>query len=294
MGKIYEIYALESLQEMEAEEMPYDIWLPYVRMESERYICKESNEVWHRFEGVTVYMEDEDYPEGDLIEETEKVFDGLVCWQGVNGTVPEFGDVFRVLDQENQVVFEETISGASRLYGRYYASAVKAGDFTREILNQIEIDLKYGLGDTFTNNLCVYVDLKALSSSQVKTGEEKVDFSARGIDFHVFVEEHTAEKAGTVKFLGCVDGKFIHNDVEMKSGDKWYEVSYNSVAGRNAGSAGMVVGWGIGSASEAVVQVREILDNSLEQNSLDARLVRAAEAQTDQTRRSENIIDIEM
>ena len=274
MGKVYELYALEGLLDMEAEELPLDIWIPYVQLESERFICKDTGEVWQRFEGATVYMEDEDYPEGDLIEEVERVPEGLVCWLGKNRETPEPGDVFRVLDRSNAVVFEETISGEARLYGRTYASAVKEGDFTRTLLLDVEQAVKSGLGDSFGSNLCNYVALED-ATVMVSLGQEKVEFTARGIPFELIVDEYETKLPCRLSFFEA-DGKHIHSyERNLSEGDKWVSVHYCPVRG---GGPGMTVGWGIGTAENTAVKIRNILDAVTRDFSLEGRLAAAAKS----------------
>lgn len=268
MGKVYELYALESLLDMETEELPLSMWLPYVQLESERFLCKETGEIWHRFEGVTVYMEDEEFPEGDLLEEVEKLPDGLISWQGQKGAVPEAGDVFRVLDSNNQVVFEETISGESKLYGVSYATSIKEEPLARDLLRNVEQALKGGLGDAFTNDLCIYAALEDSQSVEAAI-PEKTDFSVRGIRFVMFVEEREATAPVKLRFYDVVDGNVIDRTTNLLPGDKWYEVGYNTSAG---GSAGYAVGWGLGSAKEAAEKIRVLLDKVLDSPSLAGRL----------------------
>lgn len=273
MSKIYELYALEKLEEMHAEEMPVDIWLPYVQLESERFVCRETGEVWERFEGVTVYMEDEDYPEGDLIEENERVQEGFVCWQGKKGEVPEAGDVFRVLDEKREVVFEEVISGEERLYGWKYASAVKEGEFARDLLLDMEQALKGGFGDSFGNNLLNYVELENRSHMDEIKNEEKILFNMRGIPFVMIVDEREVYTPCKLTFYEA-DGMHIHSyERELAAGDKWFDVRYRAV--HDTGPA-MCVGWGIGSSRVAAEKVKSLLDSMLHYESLDGRIADAA------------------
>ena len=279
MGKIYELQAMEGLLNMEAEEMPLDIWLPYVQLESERFICKDSGEIWQRFEGVTVYMEDEDYPEGDLIEEFEKAPAGLVCWQGKKGAVPEAGDVFRVMDGNNQVVFEEVISGTTWLLGKHYACAQKEGEMTRDLLLDMEQTLKGNMGDMFGNNLLNYAGLEEASSMEEIKYEEKILFYMRGIPFFMIVDERETHSPCRLTFYEA-DGMRIHGyEQELAAGDKWYEVKYRAVS--DEGPA-MCVGWGVGSAKEAAEKIRGLLEKPLEE-----KLEEAQERSISGTRDSE-------
>lgn len=265
MSKIYSLYALDNLMDFEAEEMPLDIWLPYVQLESERFICQDTGEVWHRFEGVTVYMEDEDYPEGDLLEEGVKVPEGLVCWQSKKGTLPELGDVFRVLDRDNQVVFEEVISSKTELYGKKYASAQKEGAMTRDLLLDIEQALRCGLGDSFGNNLLNYAELEAGSHMDEIKNEEKVLFSVHGISFVMIVYERETHSPCKLTFYE-VDGKSLHSyEQRMAAGDKWFDVCYK--AANDSGPA-MCVGWGIGNAQEAAKKAQRVIGTFIECRSL--------------------------
>lgn len=266
MGKVYELYVLEGLKDIEAEEFPFSIWLPYVRLESERFRCKETGEVWHRFEGVTIYSEDDDYPEGDLIEEGEKTPEGLVCWQGKKGTVPEAGDVFRVLDGNNQVVFEEVISGNVSLYGREYMSAEKKAEFGINMVRNLEREIKSVLvaGD---DGYSVYSRLKDISTGSSHS-QVRLPVSFRGLNFEVAFDEYEVNTGVTLNFYHYDGESLVRSERTLSPSDKWYQVRIYAAGDEKDFISAC---WGLGNVSDAVVKVQGILDKS----SLDSRIADA-------------------
>lgn len=257
MSRIFEVYAREALKSMEAEDLSLSMWPAYPQLESERFVCKDSDEVWHRFESVTVYTEDEYYPEGDLVKEREKVARGFVCWKGGSGTIPEIGDVFRVFDCHNQVLFEETIVFEEILHGKSYAAAEKAAPFTQHLLNELEVTLRDGLDDTFTINQNTLSALKFASSNAVSK-QEKIEFVLRGIPFVLLIDEYKTHSPCTITYFD-VDGQTLHGlEGELDAGDKWYKINYRT---KNGGEFCRCIGWGIGEAKDAIPQVLKIFKN---------------------------------
>ena len=131
MSNIIKVRALEDFKGMQPEEWPFHVWLPYKQINSERFISEDTKEIWHRFDSVSIF--DEDDPDDDLIEETEEFPDNIVSWLGKSGTIPAVGDTFQVLDHDNNVLFEETIHGTEALFGAKYAIAEKKADSPKHL-----------------------------------------------------------------------------------------------------------------------------------------------------------------
>lgn len=116
MSEIIKLLPIQSLNDIDTYSWPPDVWLPFVQMHSEHYICKETGDIWHRFSDILIYYEDEDYPGDDLIEDVEVLPESLVAWYNPKNKNPPVGTIFQVFDHADNIVFEELITGEEHLY----------------------------------------------------------------------------------------------------------------------------------------------------------------------------------
>lgn len=271
MGRVFELRAIGSFDGIEDENMPWSMWLPYRQVRSERFVCEETKEVWQRIFGVSVLCEDDDNPEDDLIDDFEEVPEGLICWQGKKGTVPEVGDVLRIVGPRRNVIFEEVISGDVTLHGRKYMSAEKQADFAMDLVRDLEQDVKKVL----TGGDDGYFDYQRLRENSAGSSEvqERVPISLRGLNFELVLDEFSVASETIWNKYRYEDGKLVSTPHSVSPGDKWYQARiYAGDNGKDTfpASWGFVAGnqkdyisvcWGVGGAAEAAVKVQGVLDN---------------------------------
>ena len=252
MSNTFKIRALENFDGMAAENWPFHVWLPYVQINSERFICDETKEIWHRFSAVTVFYENDDHPDGDLIEDREDLPKGLVSWHGKSGIVPKEGDTFRVLDNNDNVIFEEVVSGTSRLYGQVYATAEKQAPFSWEEIDGMKTTVVRALGETFRFHRDPDPQLLAVSP-QKPVNMEILSTPIRGIPFCIRIDEFVSSK--DCELTEYKDGKFLYHP--FPTGGHWYEVMYCTEKDPNYARS---IGWGQGTAKEVSLRLSQALN----------------------------------
>ena len=221
MSNTYRLRPIESVEGIHAEPFPFNIWLPYVQLESERFVCEDTKEIWHRFSSATCYEESDEDPEGDLLEESESLPDGLVAWLGKKGTVPEVGDVFQVLDRKNQVIFEETISGTEKLYGKNYSTAQKTSEFAWETISRLGTEIKNLLDKDYQSSIGVDNSIRGASPKE-PTYFEELTVSLRGIPFRLRVNEFATYLP--FRRYSYETGQLGYKDIP--AGHHWYQLQY--------------------------------------------------------------------
>ncbi len=271
---LYKMRALERLADMEGSDMPFSVWLPYTLLNSERFVFEETGEVWHRFNNVTLYVENEEYPAGDLIDETEEAAAGFVCWQRKNGRMPEVGDVFQVVDGKNQVLFEEIISDESFMFGKKYMTAEQKEPMVCERLFEMGQEFQKGLDGSFTDSFMKQRHLKEYSHLDF-SGREVLPVRMRGLDFRVVVSEYEVNKD-----IGF--NVYTHNDegirsqwIDLVPGDKWCEVKYAAAA---EPEKTRLIGCGLGELKAALPIITKCLDLVRDKAPLNQVLSNAKEA----------------
>jgi len=273
MANIIKVRALENFKDMVPEEMPLNIWLPHVEINSERFISHDSGEVWHRFSDVNILSEDEEYPEGDLIENTEELPSGLVSWHGTKGTVPQAGDTFQVFDNADNMLFEEAIFGNMRLYDRNYATAEKKAPFIWEAEDQMKQKVCAVLENTFKRSCDPQHSLWNASSHEPACTEH-ISTTLRGIPFRVSVQEFISEKDCEV--LEYKDEQFNYRP--FAAGSHWFMVVYST---ENDPNHTRSIGWGEGTAKEAALKISKAICKNQTKSSLDTQILRASHRTSD-------------
>ena len=265
-----DVYKLHPIEDMESK-FPFSIWLPYTHLNSERFVCEDTKKVWHRFSSVTIYSENDDYPEDDLLEDSEYLPDGIVSWQRADGKTPKIGDVFQVMDRQGKVLFEETIGGVGQLFGKNYSVAPKNGDFIWEAIHKVEASIESRLGKSYSRSFDPPYSLSKASPEGVKALEE---FSVviRGIPFNVRVEEYiSSEKCRRMLYENGV-----FHDEDLPAGHHWYTIRYFM---QKDPSRVRMFGYGDGTAKEVADKLRSILTQEGHKSSLDA-MIHSAEGRS--------------
>jgi len=253
MSEVYRLYAIESFDGMLPENPPFNIWLPYVQVNSERFFCRETNEVWHRFKDVCQLSEDDDYPEGDLIEDTEELPEGLVSWHGKNGIQPKSGDVFQVYDKNNNLLFEETIHGTVMLHGRTYAIAQKMAPLCWEAIGATKDQVNDVLGADFKRLPDPSSSLVSVSATE-PVSTQSFKSLIRGIPFRIQVDEYVT--TADCSIMNFKDNNF--HDQPVAAGENWYIVSCMT---ESDSSKRERFGWGLGSGKEAILKLEKGLSS---------------------------------
>ena len=271
MSEVYRLNAIESFDGMLPENPPFNIWLPYTQLNSERFLCRETNEVWHRFKDVCQLSEDDNYPEGDLVEDFEELPDGLVGWQGKNGAHPNPGDVFRVYDKNNNLLFEETIQGTAMLHGHTYATAEKAAPFSWEAIGETKRQAQDVLGEAFK---CLPDPSNALvcASQPEPVSTQEFKSRIRGIPFRILVDEYVTTSDCSIMIFK--DNNFQYQPVA--AGENWYIVSCMTESDSTKRER---IGWGLGSGKEAFLSLENVLSTGMAKAPLSEQIRSAASRQ---------------
>lgn len=272
MSEVYRLYAIESFKAMGPEDLPFDIWLPYTQLNSERYLCCETNEVWHRFSDVCQYSEDDNYPEGDLVEDVASLPDGFVSWQGKDGTHPNPGDVFQVYDKNNNLLFEETIQGTAQLHGSTYAISPKMAPQCWEAVGAVKDQVKDVLGEDFRRSPDPSASLVSVSVME-PVSTQSFKSLIRGIPFCMQVDEYIT--TADCSIMNFKDNSF--HDQSVAGGKHWYIVSCMTESDLTKRER---IGWGIGSGKEAVLKLEKALSFSTEKAPLTEQIRSAASRQS--------------